>query len=104
LGHRALGVLENHRGRAYEHEKIRPIPLYLRGAGVACGRYQELIAKTLQILQQTDPALLEDACFELAHLDELALDPRGYDFGHPVDKRPNYQFADWDPHHIDNNG
>ena len=37
-------------------------------------------------------------------LDELALDPRGYDFAHPVDKRPNYCFGEWDPHHIDNQG
>ncbi|MEK6235480.1 MAG: hypothetical protein N2C14_12300, partial [Planctomycetales bacterium] len=36
--------------------------------------------------------------------DELAFDPRAYDFGHPVNRRPNYQFGEWDPHHLDNSG
>ena len=35
-------------------------------------------------------------------LDEIALDPRAYDFGHPADKRPNYCFGEWDPHLLDN--
>ena len=37
-------------------------------------------------------------------LDELAFDPRAYDFDHPVNKRPNYHFGQWDPHLIDNKG
>ena len=35
---------------------------------------------------------------------ELALDPRAYDFDHPVNKRPNYHFGQWDPHAIDPRG
>ena len=36
--------------------------------------------------------------------DELSLDPRAYDHGHPVNQRPGYQFGEWDPHRIDNHG
>ena len=104
MGHRPLAVLEQHRGQPYDHEKVRPIPLYLRGAGVAYGRYEELIARTMAIFQESNPALLEECCFDPGQLEELALDPRGYDFGHPVDKRPNYQFGEWDPHQIDARG
>ena len=37
-------------------------------------------------------------------MDELAFDPRAYDHGHPVNRRPNYLFGEWDPHLIDNKG
>ena len=37
-------------------------------------------------------------------MDELAFDPRAYDFDHPANKRPNYHFGQWDPHLIDNQG
>ena len=44
-GHRPVAILETRpRGEPYEHEKLRPIPLYIRGAGVAHGRYHDLIA------------------------------------------------------------
>lgn len=105
VGHRPIAILESRpRGEPYDHERVRPIPLYINGAGVACGRYQELLEKTLEILGSTDPAILQDAYFDPALLDELALDPRGYDFGHPADKRPNYVFGEWDPHLVDNQG
>src|SRR5205085_3243752 len=48
--------------------------------------------------------LLEAAWFDPQRLDELAFDPRAYDFNHPANKRPNYHFGQWDPHHIDNTG
>lgn len=105
VGYRPVAVLETRqRGEPYDHERVRPIPLYLRDAGVAWGRYQELVGKALQILSATAPGILADACFDLQLLDELALDPRGYDFDHPADKRPNYCFGEWDPHLIDNRG
>ncbi len=105
VGFRPVAVLETRqRGEPYDHERVRPIPLFLRGAGVAWGTFQPLAYKTLDLLRATDPALLADACFDLDNLDELALDPRGYDFNHPVDKRPNYCFGEWDPHHIDTKG
>src|SRR5262249_49187678 len=89
VGYRPIAVLENReRGEPYENERVRPIPLYLRGAGVAHGRFALLVGKALEILQATDAGILADACFEPSLLDELALDPRGYDFEHPADKRP----------------
>jgi hypothetical protein len=105
VGYRPVAVLETRqRGEPYDQERVRPIPLFIRGAGAACGRLEPLISKALSILQGTDPAILADACFDLELLDELALDPRGYDFDHPADKRPNYCFGEWDPHHIDGKG
>lgn len=105
LGHRPIAVLENDRKLApHAHEWIAPVPLYLAGAGVAVGRYQDLIERTLAILRETDPDLLSEASFELERFDELAFDPRAYDFYHPVNRRPNYQFGQWDPHLIDNQG
>jgi hypothetical protein len=105
VGYRPLAVLETRpRGEVYDHERVRPIPLFLRGAGVAWGNYRELLARALDILAETDPALLAEAEFDLQLLDELAVDPRAYDHGHPVNRRPNYVFGEWDPHHIDNQG
>jgi len=72
------------------------------------GRYRDLVNGTLEILQELAPSpaawLLSDACFDPNLLDELALDPRGFDFGHPANRRPNYAFGEWDPHHLDNQG
>jgi hypothetical protein len=105
VGYRPVATLEGRqRGEPYEHERVRPIPLFLRGAGVAHGPFAPLLDKTLDILRATDPAILAEACFDPGVLDELALDPRRYDFDHPADKRPNYCFGEWDPHHIDNQG
>ncbi|HYT95023.1 MAG TPA: hypothetical protein VEL76_40275, partial [Gemmataceae bacterium] len=88
----------------YDHERVRPIPLYLHGIGVLHGRYHDLLQRALDILSVTDAGLLADACFDPAVLEELAVDPRSYDHGHPADKRPNYRFGEWDPHHIDAKG
>lgn len=102
VGHRPVAVLETRqRGEPYAHERVRPVPLFLRGAGVACGRYHDLLVRALHVLETTDPALCAEACFDPALLDEFAFDPRGYDFAHPADKRPNYAFGEWDPHHLD---
>ena len=88
----------------YAHEWVGPIPLYIDGAGVAVGRYHDLIALTLDVLRQTDEDLLRQAWFDPSLLAELALDPRAYDFDHPVNRRPNYHFGGWDLHKIDNKG
>jgi len=105
VGHRPIAVLESRpRGEPYEHERFRPVPLFIKGAGSACGRYQALVDKALEILNATDAGVLQDAYFDPNVLDELTLDMRGYDFGHPADKRPNCIFGEWDPHHIDNQG
>ncbi|MEE9601985.1 MAG: hypothetical protein V3V75_01670, partial [Thermoguttaceae bacterium] len=105
IGHRPVPVLETQQKiQPYTHEWVRPIPLYIRGAGMAAGPYGELIAKTLRILEQTDESVLLTAMFDPAMLDELAVDPRQYDFDHPINKRPNYLFGQWDMHKLDNSG
>lgn len=105
IGHRPVAVLRTvQRIEPYDHEWIRPVPLYVRGAGVAVGRYQEIVSRALDILRSTNPALLREAYFDPELLDELAFDPRAYDFDHPVNKRPNYHFGQWDPRHIDGQG
>jgi hypothetical protein len=105
VGHRPIAILETRpQGEPYEHERHRPLPLYLKGAGVAYGPYRDLIARALDILTNVDPALRAEAQFDLELLDELAVDLRAYDHGHPVNRRPNYVFGEWDPHHLDNQG
>jgi len=105
VGHRPIAVLETRpRGEPYDHEKLRPVPIYVRGAGVVPGKYAALVTAALDLLKTTPANLMEDAYFNFDHLDELAFDPRAYDHQHPADRRPNYRFGEWDPHHIDNRG
>jgi hypothetical protein len=105
VGHRPIAILETRpQGEPYDHERHRPLPLYLKGAGVAYGPYHDLVARALDILHSTDPALRAEAGFDLELLDELAVDLRAFDHGHPVNRRPNYVFGEWDPHHLDNQG
>ena len=105
LGHRPVAVLRTEQKiQPYDHEWVRPIPLWIRGAGVAFGPYRELVETALDILHATDPALRFDATFPIEQLDELALDPRAYDFDHPANKRPNYLFGQWDMNRLDNAG
>ncbi|HTU93903.1 MAG TPA: hypothetical protein VMF69_27730, partial [Gemmataceae bacterium] len=105
VGHRPIAILETRpQGEPYDHERHRPKPLYLKGAGVAYGPYHDLIARALEILKTTDPSLRAEAQFDFDLLDELAVDLRAYDHGHPVNRRPNYVFGEWDPHHLDNQG
>ncbi len=101
VGYRPVAVLEGRRLEPYSHEWLRPIPLHIRDVGVAHGPYHEIITQALEILGRTSPEILRDAQFDPMHLDELALDPRAYDFDHPVNKRPNYYFGQWDPHVMD---
>ncbi len=105
IGHRPVAVLHNkQRMEPYPHEWVRPVPLYIADAGVATGRYHDVIEQALKLLRDTDPDILDLAYFQLDALEELALDPRAYDFDHPSNRRINYQFGQWDPHHMDNRG
>ena len=105
IGHRPVAVLHSaQKIEPYPHERVRPIPLYIAGAGVAVGRYRQLVTLALDLLRNTDRSLLDAAWFDPDLLDELAIDPRAYDFNHPVNKRPNYHFGQWDPHHLDRQG
>jgi len=105
VGWRPLAVLENGNLSApYPHERVRPIPLYVGGAGVAHGRYGRLVAGAIRILGEVPAELLRQADFDLAALEELAIDPRAFDFLHPAASRPNYLFGLWDPARIDEQG
>lgn len=105
IGYRPVPTLESKRKvEPYLHERCRPVPIYIQGAGAAFGPYEAIVLRTIDILSATDSALCDQAHFELSRMDELAIDPRSYDFDHPVNKRPNYQFGQWDPHCIDNKG
>jgi hypothetical protein len=105
VGHRPIAVLETRpQTELYPFERLRPVPLYIRGVGPATGAYRQLVERAIRILEQTPEEIKDDAWFDLALLDELAFDPRAYDHGHPVNRRPNYLFGEWDPHLIDTKG
>lgn len=104
-GYRPIALLETRpQTDFYDHEKFRPIPLYLNGVGACFGPHRILIDRTVEVLRQTEPSILQQAGFDPALLDELAMDPRAYDHGHPANRRPNYLFGEWDPHLLDRQG
>ena len=105
IGYRPVAVLQSaQKIQPYVQEWVRPAPLYIRGAGVSAGPYRELVEAALDILRETEPGILFDAMFPLEQFDELAFDPRAYDFDHPVNKRPNYLFGQWDMNQLDGAG
>lgn len=100
IGYRPVAVLESQKIEPYQYEWLRPVPIYIRGAGTCCGVEQEVVEIALQLLESTPEHVQRPACFQTKFLEELAVDPRAYDFDHPVNKRPNYHFGQWDPHNI----
>src|SRR5690606_7738264 len=54
IGHRPVAALESQKIEPYKHEFVRPIPLYIRGAGVSYGPEQEVLEKALELLADTD--------------------------------------------------
>lgn len=105
VGYRPIAVLESRpQTDFYPHEKLRPVPLYIQGVGACHGPYQMLVEKAIEVLNQSDSGILHNAGFDPKQLDELSFDPRAYDHGHPANRRPNYLFGEWDPHHIDRQG
>jgi len=105
VGWRPVAVLENGRlSEPYRHERVRPVPLFVAGAGAAHGRYGELVAAAVEILERAPEPLVRQADFDPALLAELAFDPRAFDFLHPAASRPNYLFGLWDPAVIDDAG
>lgn len=105
VGFRPVAVLENNtKMEPYPRERFRPIPIYIRGIGPGKGPYTELIAKTIELFQGVPANLLQNAYFDPNHMDEIACDVRAHDHNHPVYKRTNYMFGEWDPHFIDNKG
>lgn len=105
VGYRPVAVLENGRKmEPYPHERFRPMPIYLRGAGVANGPYRALVERALALLREMPSDVLSEAYFDLDLMDELAVDLRAHDHIHPANKRTNYLFGEWDPHQIDIKG
>ena len=105
IGYRPIPVLEGaEKHQPYAHEWVAPIPLSIRGMGVATGKYAPIVEQALTILQGTDPQILREACLDPEKIEELVLDPRAYDFDHPVNRKPNYHFGLWDPNSIDSDG
>ncbi|MGQ9503555.1 MAG: hypothetical protein ACUVQG_00830 [Thermogutta sp.] len=105
LGYRPVPTLEGEkRHKPYDHEFVCPIPLWIRGAGAAEGRYKRLVETAVEILKQTSPELCRASFFDLDQLDEICLDPRGYDMEHPVHQRPNYLYGLWDPRKLNTRG
>ena len=90
VGYRPVAVLESKR------IGLRSRGLRRYRSTCARGRRRPLSGgcrAALELLRTTDSDLLRSACFDPAALDELAFDPRAYDFDHPVNKRPNYHFG-----------
>lgn len=105
VGYRPVAVLENGRqSQVYSHERFAPLPLYFQGVGVAAGPWRELILGTVEFLQQLPEDLLTGSSFDARRLQELCIDLRAHDHVHPVYKRTNYIFGEWDPDEIDSRG
>jgi hypothetical protein len=104
IGFRPVATLETQKIEPYAHEWVAPLPLYVRGAGAAAGPYREVVEKALEILRNAPIGILRQAQFSPERIETLALDPRAYDFDHPVNKRPNYHFGLWDPTKVSPDG
>ena len=66
VGHRPVATLETRRHEPYPEEWLRPVPLFIEGAGVELGRHHEVVALALEILRGTDETILRAACFDPA--------------------------------------
>jgi hypothetical protein len=49
VGHRPVATLETRRHEPYAHEWVRPVPLYVEGAGVESGRYEWVVDEAIAI-------------------------------------------------------
>ncbi len=105
IGYRPIPVLHNQQKmQPWPHEYVGAVPLWIAGAGVSAGPYAEVIEQMVRILQQMPPELLDQAWFNPNHLNEIAFDPRAYDYQHPASHRPNNQFGMWDMTQFDLSG
>ncbi len=105
VGYRPVAVLENdRRSEVYTHERFCPVPLYFGDVGAATGLYESLITSTIAFMQGLPEDLVASSHFAIDRLAELSLDMRSHDHLHPVNKRTNYVFGEWDPDEIDTRG
>ena len=60
LGHRPVAVLETgQQMQPYPHERFRPVPLFIKSAGVAAGQYHDLVESALEILGEMPVEILD---------------------------------------------
>ena len=105
VGHRPIPTLRGgERSEIQPHERHHPLPLYRDDAGFADHEYETLLRATFDLLRGTPADLLDRGFFALDRVEELSLDLRTYDDRHPVFKRTNYLFGEWDPERIDLHG
>ncbi|MFO0976062.1 MAG: hypothetical protein U0996_06660 [Planctomycetaceae bacterium] len=105
VGYRPVAVLENgRRSEVYDHERFCPVPLYFADVGAANGPFASIITATIAFMKSLPEDLIACSHFSLDRLSELALDVRSHDHLHPVNKRTNYVFGEWDPEEIDTKG
>ena len=104
IGHRPIATLESQKIEPYAHEWVRPIPMYIAGVGIAQGPYRQIISQAMDLLRQTPASICRSAHFDMQRLNELAIDPRAFDFDHPINRRPNHHFGQWDEHLISQEG
>lgn len=105
VGYRPVALLETRlSGEAYEHEKHRPVPVYLRGLGAGQGPFSAVVDRAFEFLRSSSGRLLDEAGIDLSQIEELAVDMRSYDHGHPANLRPNQVFGEWDPSRVDGKG
>ena len=72
VGYRPVPVLENRlAGEVYDHERFCPVPLYLRGVGVAAGPYQDLVRAASDIAAAADPKFAGNTQFSLRSWDSI---------------------------------
>jgi hypothetical protein len=105
VGYRPVAVLENDRkSEVYSHERFCPVPLFLSDVGAAAGPYEAVINATVAFMRSLPEDLVANSHFSIDRLSELSLDMRAHDHLHPVNKRTNYVFGEWDPDEIDTKG
>lgn len=105
VGYRPVAVLENgRRSEIYSSERFCPLPLYFSEVGAAVGPYEQLIESTIAFMRDLPDALVSTSHFSIDRMAELSLDMRSHDHLHPVNKRTNYVFGEWDPDEIDTKG
>ena len=105
VGYRPVAVLENgRRSEVYSGERFCPVPLYFADVGAAVGPYEQLIDSTIAFMRELPQDLVSSSHFSIDRLAELSLDARSHDHLHPVNKRTNYVFGEWDPEEIDTKG
>ncbi len=104
LGHRPIATLESQQIEAYPNEWIRPVPVYVEGVGAADGPYQTIVQMAVDLIRATPDEILRAAKFNPENMDELAIDPRAFDFDHPINKRPNHHFGTWDEQQVGPDG